>query len=94
MALTVLQYNTDNSLPSCNTISSQLILTPPQSGDEASSEITNPSSSNFHYSLPKVTGSNVPGTDYYSTNTSGFGRPNFNGSSMTHLDGRVAPMQV
>ncbi|KAK5105015.1 hypothetical protein LTS08_001288 [Lithohypha guttulata] len=80
---------------SCNTASSQLILTPPQSGDESSSTITNPSSTSFSYSsLPKVTGSNASGPEYYSSGIPTFTRSGFNGLSMTHIDGRGAPTQI
>ena len=85
----------DTIFSSCNTTNSHLILTPPQSGDESSSTVTNPSSSSYSYaSLPKVSVSNASGSEYYSSGAYNFLRPTFNGTSMTQIDGRGAPMQM
>jgi len=87
------EHKTDILLFSCNT-SSSLILTPPQSGDESSSTATNPSSSSFTYSTqPKVAGSNVSGSEYYSSTAPGYIQPTFNGSAnMTQFDRRTLHM--
>jgi len=85
------EHKADILLFSCNTTSS-MILTPPQSGDESSSSATNPSSSSFSFStLPKVSGSNVSGSEYYPNTASGYLQPTVNGgANMTQFDRRGA----